>query len=92
MPLKKLELLEKNKAKIITYTSPEYSKLLAEIPDSPPILSYKVNIKLLSQQKSLAIVGARNASAHGRTFATKLAHDRSNEFRLYNNFMACKRN
>ncbi|XVN42298.1 MAG: hypothetical protein RCG15_06580 [Candidatus Rickettsia vulgarisii] len=45
-----LELLEKNKSQIITYKSPEFSKLLAEIPDSPPILSYKGNIQLLSQQ------------------------------------------
>ncbi|XVN43973.1 MAG: DNA processing protein DprA [Rickettsia hoogstraalii] len=37
---KELELLEKDNAKIITYKSPEYSKLLLEIYDPPPILSY----------------------------------------------------
>lgn len=73
--MQELECLKKNKSQIITYKSTEYSKLLAEIPDTPPILSYKGNIKLLSQQKSLAIVGARNASAHGRAFAAKLAQD-----------------
>ncbi|CEO17871.1 hypothetical protein RMONA_07600 [Rickettsia monacensis] len=41
---KELELLEKDNAKIITYKSPEYSKLLLEIYDPPPILSYKGNI------------------------------------------------
>lgn len=73
--LKELELLEKSKAQIITYRSIGYSKLLTEIFDCPPILSYKGNIELLSHQKCLAIVGARNASAHGRTFASKLVHD-----------------
>lgn len=70
---KELELLEKNNAKIITYKSPEYSKLLLEIYDPPPILSYKGNIELLGYKKCVAIVGARNASANGRIFAHKIA-------------------
>ncbi|MFY9590277.1 DNA-processing protein DprA [Rickettsia endosymbiont of Halotydeus destructor] len=72
---KELELLEKNKAKIITYKSPEYSRLLLEIYDPPPILSYKGNIKLLGYKKCVAIVGARNASANGCTFAYKIAQE-----------------
>ncbi len=72
---KELELLEKDNAKIITYKSPEYSKLLLEIYDPPPILSYKGNIELLNHNKCVAIVGARNASANGRSFAHKIAND-----------------
>ncbi len=72
---KELDLLEKNNAKIITYLSPEYSRLLLEIPDFPPILSYKGNISLLNQEKSIAIVGARNASVNGRAFALKIARE-----------------
>lgn len=72
---KGLELLEKDDARIITYKSPEYSKLLLEIYDPPPILSYKGNIELLNHNKCVAIVGARNASANGRSFAHKIAND-----------------
>lgn len=70
---KEIELLEKNNAKIITYKSSEYSRLLFEIYDPPPILSYKGNIDLLNHHKCIAIVGARNASANGRSFAHKIA-------------------
>lgn len=72
---REIELLEKDNAKIITYKSLEYSKLLLEIYDPPPILSYKGNIELLNYPKSVAIVGARNASANGRSFAHKIAND-----------------
>lgn len=72
---KELELLEKNNAKIITYKSLEYSRLLLEIFDCPPILSYKGNIGLLSHERCLAIVGARNASVNGRAFAAKIAKE-----------------
>jgi DNA processing protein len=69
---KELELLEKNNGKIITYKSLEYSRLLLEIFDCPPILSYKGNIGLLLHERCLAIVGA---SVNGRTFAAKIAKE-----------------
>lgn len=72
---KELELLSKNNAELIHYTSPLYSKLLQQIPDCPPILSYKGNIDLLNNEKCIAIVGARNASANGRLFASSLAKE-----------------
>lgn len=72
---KELELLESNKAGLITYKNLGYSKLLVEIFDPPPILSYKGNIELLSKERCLAIVGARNASANGRAFTTKLVRE-----------------
>ncbi len=72
---KELELLEKNNTKIITYKSLEYSRLLLEIFDCPPILSYKGNIGLLSHERCLASVGARNASVNGRAFAAKIAKE-----------------
>jgi DNA processing protein len=72
---KEIELLEKNNAKIITYKSPDYSSLLLEIYDPPPILSYKGNIKLLNYKQCIAIVGARNASANGCAFASKIASE-----------------
>jgi DNA processing protein len=72
---KELDLLAKNNAKIVTYQSSEYSRLLLEISDFPPILSYKGNINLLNHEKSIAIVGARNASVNGRAFALKIARE-----------------
>lgn len=72
---KELELLEKVNANIVTYKSAGYSKLLLEIFDSPPLLSYKGNLALLSNNKSVAIVGARNASMNGRAFASKIAQE-----------------
>jgi len=72
---KELELLEKNNAKIISYKSTEYSKLLLEIFDCPPILSYKGDIGLLSNEQCVAIVGSRNASMNGRAFASKIAKE-----------------
>lgn len=71
--LKELELLDQNNAQLITYKSSFYSQLLAEIFDPPPILSYKGNIELLSHNRCLAIVGARNASVNGRSLTAKLA-------------------
>lgn len=68
-----LELLEKNGAKIISYKDPLYSELLKEIPDFPPILSYKGNIALLNSKKTISIVGARNSSINSRSFATNLS-------------------
>ncbi|MCZ6886811.1 MAG: DNA-processing protein DprA [Rickettsia endosymbiont of Ixodes persulcatus] len=56
---KEIEFLEKNNAKIITYKSPEYLKLLLKIYDPPPILSYKGNIELLNHNKCVAIVGGK---------------------------------
>ncbi|MGI4775788.1 MAG: DNA-processing protein DprA [Janthinobacterium lividum] len=70
---RELELLSKNNSKLLTYLSPKYSKLLLEIPDFPPIISYKGNIELLKNKKPIAIVGSRNASINARAFTTKIA-------------------
>lgn len=72
---RELELLDKNNAKIITYQSLDYSRLLLEIPDFPPVLSYKGNIELLNTRKSIGVVGARNASLNGRTFTTRIVKE-----------------
>ncbi len=71
--IRELELLVKNNSRIITYKSPQYSNLLCEIPDFPPVLTCKGNIGLLTKEKLIAIVGARNASLNARVFASKIA-------------------
>ncbi|WP_316354944.1 DNA-processing protein DprA [Candidatus Trichorickettsia mobilis] len=73
--IKELDLLDKFGAKIISYKCAQYSKLLREIPDLPPILCYKGNIELFAAPLTIAIVGARNASANGQFFAGKLASE-----------------
>lgn len=73
--LKELRELEKNNSYLITYKDQNYSELLLQIPDFPPVLSYKGNISLLNHEKIIAIVGARNSSVNGKAFAAKLSKD-----------------
>lgn len=75
---REIEELDKNNAKIICYDSPIYSLLLKQIIDLPPILSYKGNINLMNKTKTIAIVGARNASMNGKNFAAKLSSELMN--------------
>ncbi len=67
-----LEKLHKAGAHLIAYNDPDFSFLLSQIPDCPPVLSYKGN-KALFNSKSIAIVGARNASLNGKAFAKQIA-------------------
>lgn len=73
--LKELSELDRNKSRLITYRDPDYPKLLLQIPDAPPVLSYKGNVSLLNHDKIIAIVGARNSSANGRFFASKITEE-----------------
>ena len=55
-----------------------YPRLLAEMPDAPPLLTVKGDIGLLDRPM-VSIVGARNASAAACRFARGLAHDLGRE-------------
>jgi DNA processing protein len=59
---------------LIARVEPEYPTRLAEIADPPPLLSVLGEPALLGAP-AVAIVGARNASAHGRMMARTLAKD-----------------
>ncbi|MFK7973889.1 MAG: DNA-processing protein DprA [Rickettsiaceae bacterium] len=72
---KEINALHKGEAQLITYRDFNYSQLLLQIPDFPPILSYKGNITLLNCQKIIAIVGARNSSINARTIASNIARE-----------------
>ena len=72
---KEIDDLKKNGASLITYKDFNYSQLLLQIHDFPPILSYKGNITLLNSPKTIAIVGARNSSINSRSFASKFAKE-----------------
>lgn len=67
-----IEKLHKIGADIICYNDPAFSSLLKYIPDCPPVLSYKGNKNFMSQ-RSVAVVGSRNASLNGRSFASQIA-------------------
>ena len=66
--------VEKLGAKFLVLGQGLYPPLLAELEDAPPLLVAKGNLNLLDRQ-SVAIVGARNASAAACRFARGLAHD-----------------
>ena len=66
--------VEKLGAKFLVLGQGLYPPLLAELEDAPPLLVAKGNLNLLDRQ-SVAIVGARNASASACRFARGLAHD-----------------
>ncbi|MFL6721446.1 MAG: DNA-processing protein DprA, partial [Sphingomonas sp.] len=65
---------EKLGAKWLALGEGLYPRLLAELEDAPPLLMAKGNLNLLDRQ-SVAIVGARNASAAACRFARGLAHE-----------------
>lgn len=66
----KFEETEKFGAKILTFSDSRYPQLLREIPDSPPLITVKGDIDLLSQEK-IAVVGPRNASFNALLYAKK---------------------
>ena len=55
-------------------TEPDYPAPLREIADPPPLISVIGRTELLNRH-SVAVVGARNASANGRRLARDLARD-----------------
>ena len=65
---------EKLGAKWLALGQGLYPRLLAELEDAPPLLMAKGDLNLLDRQ-TVAIVGARNASAAACGFARGLAHD-----------------
>src|SRR5687768_18044288 len=67
-----MERIEALKARLVAYGEGDYPPLLREIDSAPPLLCLKGDTSLLALP-SVAIVGARNASALGRKFARQLA-------------------
>ena len=61
-------------ADLIALIEPGYPQALAALEDAPPLLSCFGHAHLF-QQKTIGIVGARNASANGRRLAQRIAAD-----------------
>jgi DNA processing protein len=60
--------------RLVAWGEDDYPALLAEIEDAPPLLSMHGDPALL-RRRTIAMVGARNASAAGQRFARELAWD-----------------
>jgi DNA processing protein len=71
---REIAAVEKAGGKFLAIGQGLYPRLLAELEDAPPLLTAKGDLKLLERQ-TVAIVGARNASAAACRFARGLAHD-----------------
>jgi len=69
-----LDALESIGAQLLASCEPAYPALLKQLSAPPPILAVRGDAKLLSQP-TVAIVGAREASAAARLFAERLAAD-----------------
>jgi DNA processing protein len=61
-------------AKYLFLDDPDYPELLGHIDNAPPVLTVKGNLGLLARS-SIAMVGARNASAGACRFARQLAFE-----------------
>jgi DNA processing protein len=72
-----LEWLKDPANSIITLADPDYSSLLLNIPDPPPLLYLKGKRALLSSPM-LAVVGSRNATPQGLSNAEAFAEAASN--------------
>lgn len=66
--------LQKLGARLLAWGEPDYPEPLSYIPDPPPLLSVLGDVDLLNTS-CLGIVGARNASANGRSLTRKIAAD-----------------
>ncbi len=59
-------------ARLVAWGEPDYPQLLSQVEDAPPLITLLGRAELL-QRRSIAVVGARNASAAGQRFARELA-------------------
>lgn len=67
-----LELAQQHGVEIIPFTSSHYPKRLLELHDFPLLLYVKGHIKP-QDQRSLAVVGTRNATRYGHEMAEKIS-------------------
>ncbi|HXI87143.1 MAG TPA: DNA-processing protein DprA [Parvularculaceae bacterium] len=61
-------------ARLIASSEPDYPKMLAAIPDRPPLICVMGHVSLF-ERPAVALIGARNASSVGRKIARQLAAD-----------------
>lgn len=59
---------------LVALGEPDYPQALQAIDDAPPLLAVRGRLEVLGEP-AVAVVGSRNASAAGMTFAERLARD-----------------
>ena len=69
-----LRLAEEFDTQIIVSGEKDYPRLLKKTTDMPPVLFVRGHF-VLTQKNAVALVGTRNASLNGRSFARRLALD-----------------
>lgn len=62
---KTIKILDKEDIKLTKITDVDYPELLKHIPDPPPLLYYKGNIKM-ADEVALAVIGSRKYSYYGK--------------------------
>ncbi len=67
-----LAAIEATGARLVAHGEPDYPDLLGAIEDAPPVITLIGHAPLLAR-RMIAVVGARNASANGRRFASRIA-------------------
>lgn len=72
--LRYLEEAQQAEIQILPYTDPNYPKRLLEIMDYPLILYVKGSLRK-NDQRSLALIGTRQASIYGLEMARKISHE-----------------
>jgi DNA processing protein len=73
-----METLAKLGGAFVAFGEPAYPPLLAHVEDAPPLLALLGHAPLLAR-KTVAVVGARNATLGGKRFARALAADLGRE-------------
>jgi DNA processing protein len=73
-----VEVANKKGISIICLSHPEYPKNLKNIPDPPPVLYYKGNLRP-SDDLAVAIVGTRMPTSYGRRHAEELSYELSKQ-------------
>jgi DNA processing protein len=69
---REIEAIDRMGGRLIARDEPDYPIPLAAIADAPPLIIVRGDTRLLARP-TIAMVGARNASANGVRFATTLA-------------------
>jgi len=74
-PEEKWEELEKEGVRVITIFDNNYPKLLKEIYNPPALLYFKGNLKAITNEFILAIVGTRKISPYGRQITPEITKE-----------------
>jgi len=69
---RELQALSETGGRLVAWGEPDYPPALAAVDDAPPLIAIK-GIAKFFERTTVAVVGARNASANGRRFARDIA-------------------